>query len=147
MDRAPQTSARTRRFAALALVVALAATGCVYDDHASYGATEKWVHSDVNYVPKIIGTPFIAIFDGLVSPATAAVDYMDDDVYHPDHLYFSYAGSRVIGRSDMGGGYAWGASIFSIILETAWLPITGLADLVIVLTDDDGRLGDEVAAR
>lgn len=144
MDRSALFS--VRRTVAAAVLAALAATGCVYDDHASFGATEKWVESDINYVPKIIGTPFVAIADGIVAPATAWVDQFEtfefrrDEVYHPDHRYLSYAGSRVIARSGMGDGYKWGTSIFSIIFDTVWLPVTGIVDLVTVLSDDDGQV-------
>lgn len=146
MDRPAPSALRRHAAAAALLAAALLAPGCVYNDHASFGATEKWVESDINYVPKIIGTPFIAIVDGIVSPATAWVDQFETfelrrgEVYHPDHRYLTYAGSRVIARSEMGDGYKWGTSIFSIILETVWLPVTGLVDLVTVLSDEDGQV-------
>ena len=143
MDRRdPHFRAFSCRLAALAVVAALL-TGCVYDGHVSYGATEKWVHSDINYVPKIIGTPIIAIVDGIISPFTAACDVYDDHPYAPDHRYLSYAGSRVIGRSDMGLGYQWMASVPSIVLETVWLIVTGPIDLFTVLWDDTGRADDD----
>ena len=143
MDRrASPLRAFSSRLAVLA-VLALALTGCVYNGHVSYGATEKWVHSDINYVPKIIGTPIIAIVDGIISPFTAACDVYDDHPYAPDHRYLSYAGSRVIGRSDMKLGYQWMASVPSIILETVWLIVTGPIDLFTVLFDKTGRADDD----
>jgi hypothetical protein len=129
---------RLRPLAGLAVLLLLVTTGCRYNDHRSFGATEKWVHSDINRVPKIIGTPFIAIVDGIISPVTAACDqWRSEEPYHPDHRYLSYAGSRVVARSDMGDGYIWLASVPSIILETVWLIITGPIDLVTVLVSDD----------
>jgi hypothetical protein len=124
-----------RSLACLAVLGALLlSTGCMYDNHRSFGATEKWVHSDVNVVPKLIGTPLIAIVDGIIGPATAACDqWSSRPPYHPDHEYLSYAGSRVIGRSDMGEGYKWLASVPSIVLDTVWLIVTGPIDLVTVL--------------
>jgi hypothetical protein len=145
----------SRRLAALSLG-ALLLTGCVYNDHASFGMTEKWCESDIHTIPKIVGTPFVAIGDSLISPFTAFADQYEidwwfiipvgidrDEVYHPDHRYLSYAGSRVIGRSNMGLGYQWGASIPSILIETVWLLITGPIDLITVLVDDDGKLVEE----
>jgi hypothetical protein len=127
--------AALRRFAApLALGLLLVTAGCFYNGHRNMGATEKWVGSDINYVPKIIGTPFIAIVDAIIGPATMAWDQIVyDPQYHPNHKYFSYAASRTIGRSGMGMGYSWLATIPSIIIDTVWFPLTGLIDLVWVL--------------
>ncbi len=156
MDRrASLLAAFSRRLAALS-IGALLLTGCVFNDHACFGATEKWTTSDIHTIPKIVGTPFVAIFDSIISPFTAFADQYEidwwfivpvgidrDEVYDPDHRYLSYAGSRVIGRSDMGLGYQWGASIFSILFETVWLIITGPIDLITVLADDDGKLVED----
>jgi len=138
-----------RSLACLAVVGALLlSTGCIYDNHRSSGATEKWVHSDINYVPKIIGTPFVAIGDGIVGPFTAACDQWGDrPLYHPDHKYLSYAGSRVIGRSDMGEGYQWMASIPSLVLDTVWLIVTGPIDLFTVLFSDQDSTDKVDAAK
>jgi hypothetical protein len=143
-----QPASLTRSLACLAVLGALLlSTGCVYDNHRSFGATEKWVHSDIHTVPKIIGTPFVAIADGIIGPATAACDqWGSDELYHPDHRYLSYAGSRVIARSDMGHGYQWLASVPSIILDTVWLIVTGPIDLFTVLCCGD-ETGEEVQAR
>jgi len=101
------------------------------------------VGSDINYVPKIIGTPIVAIVDGVISPFTAACDVYDDHPYSPDHRYLSYAGCRVIGRSDMSLGYQWEASVPAIVLETVWLLVTGPIDLFTVLFDKTGRQDDD----
>lgn len=100
------------------------ATGCKFNDHYNYGATEKWVDSDLHTIVKTIGTPVVAAVDGVISPATASVDQTADSTYHPDHDYMTYSGSRVIARSDMGPGYQWLASVISIPLETFWLIVT-----------------------
>jgi hypothetical protein len=128
-----------RPLAALAVVALLVLTpACVYDDHRSFGATEKWIFSDINRVPKIIGVPFVSIGDSLISPFTAACDqWGSDPLYDPNHKYLSYAGSRVLARSHMGDGYKWGASIPAIIIETVWLIVTGPIDLVTVLVSDE----------
>lgn len=156
MDRRSLVATLSRRFALPSALGLLLLTGCVYNDHASFGATEKWTTSDIHTVPKIVGTPFVAIFDSLVSPFTAFADQYEidwwfiipvgidrDEVYHPDHRYLSYAGSRVIGRSPMGLGYQWACSIPSILIETVWLVITGPIDLITVLADDDGKLVED----
>jgi len=143
MDRrAPSSRTLSCRLAVLAVGLLLL-SGCVYNGHVSYGATEKWVHSDINYVPKILGTPVLAIVDGIISPFTAAFDVYDDHPYAPDHRYLSYAGSRVIGRSDMSLGYQWLASVPSIVIETVWLIVTGPIDLFTVLWDETGRADDD----
>ena len=143
MDRRDSPSrAFNYRLAALAVVAALL-SGCMYNGHYSYGATEKWVHSDINIVPKTIGTPIVAIVDGIISPFTAAFDVYDDHPYAPDHRYLSYAGCRVIGRSDMALGYQWLASVPAIVLETVWLIVTGPIDLFTVLFDKTGRQDDD----
>ncbi|MEO8754098.1 MAG: hypothetical protein ABI624_15620 [Casimicrobiaceae bacterium] len=127
-----------RSIACLAVLGALLlSTGCIYNNHRSFGATEKWVHSDINYIPRYIGTPFVAIGDGIVAPFTAACDQWGDrPLYNPDHKYLSYAGSRVIARSDMGEGYQWLASVPSLVLDTLWLIVTGPVDLFTVLFSD-----------
>jgi len=155
MDRRDSLLAAFPRRLAVLAIGALLFTGCVYDDHACFGATEKWCESDIPTIPKIIGTPFVAIGDSIISPFTAFADQFEirwwfiipvgidrDEVYDPNHRYLSYAGSRVIGRSHMGLGYQWGASFFSIIFETVWLVITGPIDLITVLADDDGKIED-----
>ena len=72
------------------------------------------------------------------TPFTTSWDYIArDDQYHPDHRYLSYSGSRVVGRSDMPLGYQGIASIFSIVLDTAYLPLTGLIDLIYVIWFED----------
>ncbi|HEX5010011.1 MAG TPA: hypothetical protein VFY71_06390 [Planctomycetota bacterium] len=143
MDRRDLPSrAFTCRLAALAVVAALL-SGCLYNGHYSYGATEKFVHSDMNVLPKAIGVPIVAIVDGIISPFTAACDVYDDQPYSPDHRYLSYAGCRVIGRSDMALGYQWEASVPAIVLETVWLIVTGPIDLFTVLFDKTGRQDDD----
>ncbi len=138
-----------RSLACLAVLGALLlCTGCLYNDHRSFGATEKWVHSDINYVPKIIGTPFVAIGDGIVAPFTAASDQWGSrPLYNPNHKYLSYAGSRVIARSDIGDGYKWLASVPSLIFDTLWLIVTGPIDLFTVLgSDQDTDVKNEAQA-
>ncbi len=114
--------------------------GCSYNRHTNMGDTEKWVASDVNIVPKVLGVFPLAIFDSIVSPATMAGDLIfRDEQYSPKHTYLSYASSRTVGRSEMGLGYQILASIFTIPIDTAFLPITGIIDLVTVLVvGDDG---------
>jgi hypothetical protein len=146
MDRASLIRKLTRPFAALSLGLLLLTTSCVYDNHACMGMTEKWTHSDVNYVTKIIGTPIIAIVDSIIAPFTGLCDELDPPSYVPDHEYLSYVGSRVIGRSTMGDGYKWISSVPSIVIETVWFPLTGLVDLFTVLFDDTGRQDDDDVA-
>lgn len=121
----------------------VSSSGCAYNQHTNFAASEKWVASDVNIVPKVLGSLFLAPIESVFSPFTAGFDYIYyDDQYHADHEYLSYAGSRTIGRSDMGLGYQGVASVFSIIIETAYLPLTGLLDLVYVIWIEE----DEPAA-
>ena len=136
MTAMPPTRARSLRrlIAPLALGMILLVTGCYYNGHRNMGATEKWVGSDINYVPKIIGTPFIAIVDALIGPFTMLWDQLAyDPQYHPKHKYFSYAASRTVARSEMGLGYQWMASVPTILIDTVYLLITGPIDLVWVL--------------
>jgi len=139
---ASPTSARRApflRLLSLALLAGLAS--CAYNDHRNFGATEKLVASDVHTVGKIPGTFLVAIVDGVISPVTMAWDQIaNDEQYSPDHEYFSYSGSRVIARSEMGDGYQWLASVPSLVFETVWFPLTGLVDLVtILMTDPDNQ--------
>ncbi|MGQ0553391.1 MAG: hypothetical protein ACT4PU_09245 [Planctomycetota bacterium] len=131
---------------ALICVLLLGLTGCQYNQHRNLGATEKWVASDVNYVPKILGTVLLSIGDAFVGPVTMLVDHAENDrQYHPDHLYFSYAASRTNGRSEMGLGYQWMVMFPTFIADTVFLPVTGLIDLVAVLgfgDDGDDHYGD-----
>ena len=125
---------------ALALGVLIGTTGCAYNRHRNFGATEKWVGSDMNYVTKTTGTFFVSIGDAIISPFTMLWDQLAySPEYSPDHHYFSYAGSRTIARSDMGLGYQWVAMFPTLAIETVWLVITGPVDLVTVLAfGDDG---------
>jgi hypothetical protein len=132
----PPCLARTlRRLAApLALGAILLVTGCYYNGHRNMGATEKWVGSDINYVPKIIGTIPISIVDAIIGPFTMLWDQLAyDPQYNPRHRYFSYAASRTVARSDMGGGYIILASIPTIIIDTVYLIITVPIDIIWVL--------------
>ena len=132
----PPRLARTlRRLAApLALGAILTVAGCYYDGHRNMGATEKWVCSDINYVPKIIGTLPIATVDAIIGPFTMLWDQLAyDPQYSPKHKYFSYAASRTVARSHMGGGYIILASIPTIIIDTVYLLITGPIDVIWVL--------------
>jgi hypothetical protein len=146
MDRAPLFRNVSRRLALLTLGLLLFTTGCVYDNHACMGMTEKWTHSDVNYITKIIGTPVVSIVDSVIAPVTGLCDELDPPSYSPDHEYLSYVGSRVIGRSTMGDGYKWMCSVPSIVIETVWLIVTGPVDLLTVLFDDTGRQDDDDVA-
>ena len=124
-------------------VLVLSTVGCTYNRHSNMGATEKWVHSDVHIVPKAFGLIFLPAIDAIISPFTASYDYLArDPQYHEDHKYLSYAGSRTVGRSDMGFGYQVWASIFTIPIETVWLLLTGPIDLFNVLIFGDS--GDDV---
>lgn len=131
-------------------VLLTSTVGCSYNGHTNMGDTEKWVASGVNIVPKVILTIPIAIFDSIVSPFTAAGDQIfRSHQYHEDHKYLSYAGSRSIGRSDMGLGYQIIVNIFSIPIETVWLLVTGPVDLITVLVSDDDEAsgnGDDADA-
>lgn len=131
----PTPAALLRRIVApLALALTLMLTGCYFDGHRNMGATEKWVNSDINYVPKIIGTPIIATVDAVFGPFTMAWDQMAyDPQYNVKHKYFSYAGSRTIARSHMNMGYQWLAGLPTIVIDTVWLIVTGPIDLVWVL--------------
>ena len=132
----PPTLARTLRrlVAPLTLGLILSVVGCYYDGHRNMGATEKWVNSDINYVPKIIGTIPISIVDAAIGPLTMLWDQLAyDPQYSPRHKYFSYAASRTIARSHMGNGYIILASIPTIIFDTLYLIITGPIDVIWVL--------------
>ena len=130
----PLAATLRRLVTPLALGLILMVSGCYYNGHRNMGATEKWVGSEVNYVPKIIFTLPIAIVDAALGPFTMAWDQMAyDPQYRPRHRYFSYAGSRTIARSDMGMAYQWLAGLPTIIIDTAFLIITGPIDLIWVL--------------
>lgn len=141
-DRQPSAARTAPRIFGWLLVGALTLglTGCVYDDHLVFGATEKWVASDINIIPKTLGTIVISPFDAILAPWFMIGEQIArDDQYHPDHTYISYAGSRTIARSDMAWGYQMIASIFSIPIDTIYLLITGPIDMVWVLGfGDDG---------
>jgi hypothetical protein len=125
---------------ALALALLIGTTGCAYNNHRNFGATEKWVASDVNYVTKITGTLFLSLGDSIISPATMLWDQVfSNSQYDPAHKYFSYSGSRAIARSDMGLGYQWMTMFPALLIETVWLVVTGPADMVTVLL-----LGDDM---
>ncbi|MHC4845951.1 MAG: hypothetical protein ACYTCU_07295 [Planctomycetota bacterium] len=118
----------------LALALFIGTTGCAYNQHRNFGATEKWVGSDVDYVTKVTGTFFLSLGDSILSPVTMLCDQVArDPQYHPEHKYYSYSGSRTIARSDMGLGYQWMTMFPALIIETVWFPITGLVDMVTVL--------------
>jgi hypothetical protein len=121
-------------------VLLLGTVGCTYQRHWNMGPTEKWVASDVHIVPKAVGLIFLPLFDSLSSPVTGGVDmFTPKGEFDKGRKYLSYAGSRTIGESDMGLGYQIWCSIFTIPIETLFLPITGLFDLIYVLsTGDDG---------
>jgi hypothetical protein len=130
-------AARVLLAAGLGLAL-LVAPACKYNGHRTMGATEKLVASDVNHVAKIGGTFFVSLGDSILAPAEMLVDQVVyDPQYVPEHKYFSYAGSRTIARSDMGLGYQWMSSIWSVIIETLYLPITGTVDLVGILAFGD----------
>jgi len=135
----PRLPAALRRCAApLALGLTLAATGCYYDGHRNMGATEKWVGSDVNMVPKVVGTPIVAIVDSAISPATMLWDQAAyDPEYSPEHHYLSYAASRTVARSHMGAGYQWLTLAPTLAFDTVWLIVTGPIDLGYVLVAGD----------
>ncbi|RKY19652.1 MAG: hypothetical protein DRQ55_10190, partial [Planctomycetota bacterium] len=119
-------------------VLALGVTGCVHNDHLVYGATEKWEASDQHMVPKAFGFIFPVVFDAILSPWFMMGEQIArDEQYHPDHRYISYAGSRTIARSDMGQGYKFFASIFSLPIDTVYLLISGPVDLIWILGFED----------
>jgi hypothetical protein len=136
MASLPRTTvARTRLLASLVLaLLLLSPSGCLYNGHRNMGATERWVASDINFMPKIGGTFFIAIVDAIIGPGTMLVDQVFyNPQYHENHKYFSYAGSRTIARSDMGHGYQWLAAFPTFLIDTVWLILTGPIDIVWVL--------------
>ncbi len=123
-------------------VLLLGTVGCFsYEGHTNMGNTEKWVASDVPWVARALWVPPVSIWDAVWSPFTASIDYIfRDPQYHPDHEFLSYAGSRTIGRSDLADGWKIYVSLFPIVIETVWLPLTGFVDLVTVV-----GFGDEGA--
>ena len=136
---------RRTALAGLALVL-LVVPACMYNGHRTMGATEKLVASDVNHVAKIGGTVFVSLGDSILAPVEMLSDQMSHDTqYDAEHKYFSYAGSRTIARSDMGLGYQWMASFWSVLIETVYLPITGTVHLVHVLAfgDDEPPMHDD----
>lgn len=123
--------------------VLLMSVGCSYNDHRVMGATEKWVASDIHTIPKAGGFLLLALGDAIVAPVSMWMDVDGNDwsatsPHHEDYKYFSYAASREIVRSDMGGAYQWVASLLSIPIETAYLVVTGPVDIVTILNDGDG---------
>ena len=120
--------------AALALGLLLLTSGCVYNRHANMGATERWVASDINLMPKIGGTFLIGTFDAIIGPVTMLVDQIfRRPQYDENHKYLSYAGSRTISRSEMGDGYKWLAGFPTLVIDTAFLVLTGPVDIAWVL--------------
>lgn len=139
-NRLPRTVRSAPRFAAwlVAGLVLVGATGCVHNNHLVFGATEKWTASDVHIVPKTLGTLVVAPFDAVLAPWFMIVDQgFRSEQYDPDHKYFSYAGSRTVGRAGMGWGYEIIASVFSIPIDTIYLLVTGPIDLIWVLGFED----------
>lgn len=125
-------------------ILALSTTGCVYNDHLVFGATEKWVASDTHMIPKTLGTIVIAPFDAVFAPWFMIADQLvRDEQYSPNHKYISFSGSRTVARSGMAWGYHDIATIFALPIDIVYLPLTGLIDIVWVLTsDDDGCTGE-----
>ncbi len=130
-----------------ALLLAMSSgPGCTYNDHTTFGATEKWVASDVQMVPKWFGTLPVALFDSIFAPFFTAGDFLFRDVrYHPDYRYLTYSGSRVIGRADMAWGYKAASWIFSIPIETVWLLLTAPVDFITILVSEDSESEDYAA--
>jgi len=126
-------------------VLVVGTVGCSYNRHTNMGTTEKWAMSDVHIVPKTLGLLILPPLDAVFSPFTMSGDLLfRDEQYDPAHKYLSYAGSRTIGRSPMGLGYQVLCSIFTIPIETVWLPVTGLIDLAtVMIVGDDGTEGAE----
>ena len=137
-------SSRTRRSAPrltawlLMGTLALGMSSCTYDNHLVFGATEKMAKSEIAVVPKWLGVLIISPFDAILAPWFQIYDQAArDPQYHPKHKYFSYSGSRVVGRADMHWGYELTASIFSYPIDTIYLLLTGPADLIWVLNEDE----------
>ena len=138
MMNTPRLSVVLRRCAAPLALGLLATTGCYFDGHRNMGATEKWVASDINDVPKAVATPLVAIVDSAISPATMLWDQVDyDPQYNPDHHYLSYAASRTIAHSHMSAGYQWLTLAPTLAFDTVWLVVTGPIDLGYVLVAGD----------
>jgi len=148
MHLSPNGRSRWNSVLAVVLLgaVALTPVACNYDNHRSMGMTEKLATSDINQPTKIFGTLILGLVDAVLSPFEYAIDasemkWHDKPRYNPDFEYFSYAGSRVIARSDMDGEYKFIAGFWSVIAETLWLPLTGLIDGVTILAEDDAISG------
>ena len=117
-----------------AIVLTLSIGGCVYNGQANWGMTRKWVQSDVDIFTRILGSIPLGIIDGVISPFTAAVDYIFiDDDYSPEEDFLSYAGSKTIAHSTMPEGWRLGMSIISIPLDTIWLILTLPVDAITTL--------------
>jgi hypothetical protein len=128
-----------KSFGWVVVAVLLVSTfGCSYNGHTNMGTTEKWVAADIHPIPKTLVLIPIALLDSVFSPFTAAGDQIfRGEQYHEDHKYLSYSGSRAIGRSGMPLGYQIITNIFAIPIETIFLPLTGLVDLITVMVSGD----------
>ncbi len=142
---------RSRWNSVLAVVllgaVALAPVGCNYDNHRTMGMTEKFAASSINQPTKVFGTIILGLVDAVLSPFEYGIDaaemnWGDKPRYDPDFEYFSYAGARVIARSDLDDEYKFIAGFWAIVAETIWLPLTGIIDGVTILVEDDGIAGN-----
>ena len=134
------TGPSTRRnygwLAAIVLTLSMGGVaGCTFNGATNWGMTRKWVQSDVNIFPKIVGSIPIGIIDGVISPFTALADYIgsDDEAYAAGEWYLSYAGSRTIADSTMPEGWRLGMSIISIPLDTVWLILSLPVDVITIL--------------
>lgn len=145
-DCNPGSPRRAPRVAAWLLVglLSLTFTGCYYNGHRTFGATEKLAASEVTVIPKTIGVLFSSPVDSLLAPWIMIFDQLRyDPQYDPNHKYISYAGSRVIARSDMEWGYSAIATIFAVPIETVYLLLTGPIDLIWVLGFEEPNDGDD----
>ena len=137
---------RVLAWTAMALLL-LGTVSCKYDDRLTYGMTRKWEASPTHTVPKAIGVVVLSPWDSMLAPWFKGVDLIvgngtDAPLYDSGHRYLSFSGMRAIGYSDMAWGYQAISWYTAFGWDLAYLPITGIIDVITVLaTGDDGSDG------
>jgi len=126
-----------RHLAVLAVVLFAVLPGCrSIEGEYSFANTRDLIVSDTPVPVRWAASPFTYIPEWITLPISSYIDSSNTPPRSADgHVYWSYAGTRTLLRSDLNNFYKVTGFPWMAFVDTLWFPIAGVVDLGYVLSN------------
>lgn len=125
------------RHLVLAVVLLAVLPGCQsFEGEYSFANTRILMASDTPVPLRWAASPFVYIPEWITFPISTYIDSTNTPPRSEDgHVYWSYAGTRTMLRSDLNNFYKVTAFPWIAFLDTLWFPLGGVVDLVYTISN------------